>query len=182
MTEPVRTPSLFIRSFAHDSIATIAQQQAFNDRYLPQISAFANSGLNSNSIPNIQRHIGASAGILLTYNLFDGHQKKINQDQQLLRIDQASRQKGLKINEVKTQADALQQKAEKTRTELLKQKQIQTEYKNLLLLYQDEVRSAQISVIDLIAFLKKYSSINLDVRIKEITLNKLINEYNYWNH
>lgn len=182
MTEPVRTPSLFIRSFAHDSIATIAQQQAFNDRYLPQISAFANSGLNSNSIPNIQRHIGASAGILLTYNLFDGHQKKINQDQQLLLIDKAARQKGLKINEVKTQADALQQKAEKTRTELLKQKQIQTEYKNLLMLYQDEVRSAQISVIDLIAFLKKYSSINLDVRIKEITLNKLINEYNYWNH
>jgi hypothetical protein len=49
-------------------------------------------------------------------------------------------------------------------------------------LYQDEVKRAQISVIDLITFLKKYSSINLAVSIKEITLNKLINEYNYWNH
>lgn len=182
MAEPVHTPSLFIRSFAHDSIATIAQQQVFNDRYLPQLSAFANSGLNSNSVPNMQRHIGASAGIQLTYNLFDGHQKKINQDQQMLRIDEATMQKGLKLNEVKTQADAYQQNIEKIRTGLSKEKQIQAEYKDLLLLYQDEVQRAQISVIDLIAFLKKYSDVNLAVSIKEITLNKLINEYNYWNH
>lgn len=182
MTEPVPTSSLFIRSFAHDSIATIAQQQVFNDRYLPQLSAFANSGLNSNSIPNMQRHIGASAGVQLTYNLFDGHQKKINQDQQMLRMNEASMQKELKLNEVKTQADAYLQNIGKIRAGLSKEKQIQAEYKDLLLLYQDEVQRAQISVIDLIAFLKKYRDINLSVSIKEITLNKLINEYNYWNH
>ncbi|MDP2336838.1 MAG: TolC family protein [Bacteroidota bacterium] len=181
-TDPVSKPSLFVRSFLNDSLATVSQQKVFNDRYLPQLSAFANSGLNSNSIPNMQRHIGASAGVLLTYNLFDGHQKKINQDQQLLRIDEASKQKGLKLNEVKTQADAFLQNIRKTRNELINQKQIQAEYKELLVMYQDEVRRAQISVIDLITFLKKYSSINLAVSIKEITLNKLINEYNYWNH
>jgi outer membrane protein TolC len=114
-TEPVSKPSLFVRSFSHDSLATVSQQKVFNDRYLPQLSAFASSGLNSNSIPNIQRHIGASAGVLLTYNIFDGHQKKINQDQQLLRIDEAVRQKGLKLNEVKTQADAFLQNIRKTR-------------------------------------------------------------------
>jgi len=181
-TEPISKSSLFIRSFSHDSLATVFQQKVFNDRYLPQLSAFANSGLNSNSIPNIQRHIGLSAGLLLTYNLFDGHQKKINQDQQLLRIDEAEHQKGLKLNEVKTQADALLQNIGKVRIELNKEKQIQIEYKELLELYQDEVMRAQISVIDLITFLKKYSSINLTVSIKEITLNKLINEYNYWNN
>ena len=180
-TEPISRPSLFIRPYAHDSLATISQQKVFNDRYLLQLSAFANSGLNSNSIPNMQRHVGMSAGLLLTYNLFDGHQKKINEDQQLLRIDEAMHQKGLKLNEVKNQADALLQNISKVRNELIKQKQIQIEYKELLELYQDEVKRAQMSVIDLITFLKKYSSINLAVRIKEITLNKLINEYNYWN-
>ncbi|HEX7585102.1 MAG TPA: TolC family protein [Prolixibacteraceae bacterium] len=181
-TEPVSKPSLFVRSFAHDSLATVSQQKVFNDKYLPQLSAFANSGLNSNSIPNMQRHIGASAGVLLTYNLFDGHQKKINQDQQSLRIDEAAQQKGLKLKEVKTQADAFLQNIGKTRDELIKEKQIQIEYKELLVLYQDEVQRAQISVIDLITFLKKYSSINLAVSIKEITLKKHINEYNYWNN
>jgi hypothetical protein len=83
---------------------------------------------------------------------------------------------------VKTQADALLQNIGKVRIELNKEKQIQIEYKELLELYQDEVKRAQISVIDLITFLKKYSSINLTVSIKEITLNKLINEYNYWNN
>lgn len=181
-TEPISKPSLFIRSFSHDSLATVSQQKVFNDRYLPQLSAFANSGLNSNSIPNMQRHVGLSAGLLLTYNLFDGHQKKINQDQQSLRIDEAEHQKVLKLNEVKTQADAFLQNIGKVRNELLKEKQIQIEYKELLELYQDEVKRAQISVIDLITFLKKYSSINLAVSIKEITLNKFINEYNYWNN
>ena len=181
-TEPINKPSLFISSFSHDSLATVSQQKVFNDRYLPQLSAFANSGLNSNSIPNMQRHIGASAGVLLSYNLFDGHQKKINQDQQLLQIDEAARQTRLKLREVKTQSDAFLQNIGKTRDELIKEKQIQIEYKELLVLYQDEVQRAQISVIDLITFLKKCSSINLAISIKEITLKKLINEYNYWNN
>lgn len=175
------TSSLFIRSFMHDSISTIAQQKTFDDRYLPQLRVYANSGLNSTSIPLMERHIGASAGIQLSYTLFDGHQKKINHEQQLVRMNETSSQKELKLNEVKTQIDAYQHSIDKTRTELVKQRQIQTEYKDLLMLYQNEVRSAQISVIDLIAFLKKYSEINLAVCLKEITLNKLINEYNYWN-
>ncbi len=181
LSELVSSPSLFIQSFAHDSVASLAQQNSFNDRYQPQLNVYANSGLNSTSIPMIERHVGASAGIQLSYTLFDGRQKKINQEQQILRIEEAAAQKSLKIKEVKTQAEALRQNIEKTRLELVKQKQIQAEYKDLLKLYQDEVQRAQISVIDLIAFLKKYSSINLDVSLKEITLNKLINEYNYWN-
>jgi len=181
-TEPLSSPSMFVNSFAFDSLAATTQQKVFNDQYQPQLNAYANSGLNSTSIPMMQRHVGASAGIQLSYTLFDGHQRKINEEQQLLRITEASIQKGLKNNEVKTQADALRQNIEKTRTELIKQKQIQNEYKELLTLYQDEVQRAQISVIDLIAFLQKFSNINLDVSTKEITLNKLINEYNYWNN
>ena len=180
-TEPVKTPSLFIRSFSQDSLATLAQQQVFDDQYRPQLNAYANSGLNSTSIPMMERHVGASAGIQLSYTLFDGHQKKINHEQQLLRIGEAQSLKELKIREVKTRADAFMQNIEKTKAELEKQKEIQAEYKDLLTMYQDEVQRAQISVIDLVAFLQKYSSVNLDISIKEITLKRLINEYNYWN-
>ncbi len=182
MTEPVKIPSLFTRSFSQDSLAALAQQQVFDDQYRPQLNAFANSGLNSTSIPMMERHIGTSAGIQLTYTLFDGHQKKINHEQQLLRIGEAQSLKELKIREVKTRADAFMQNIEKTKAELAKQKEIQAEYKDLLTMYQDEVQRAQISVIDLVAFLQKYSSVNLDIRIKEITLKRLINEYNYWNN
>jgi len=179
--EQVGKPSLFIRQFAHDSLAAVSQQKAFNDRYLPQLNVYANSGLNSNSVPNMQRHIGVSAGVQLTYNLFDGHQKKINDQLQMLRLNEALSQKVLKLNEVETQSDAYLQNIRKIQTELLKERQIQAEYKELLGLYQEEVQRAQISVIDLIAFLKKFSDINLAVSIKEINLNQQINEYNYWN-
>ncbi|HLN74145.1 MAG TPA: TolC family protein [Prolixibacteraceae bacterium] len=182
ITKPRSTPSLFTQSFAYDSLASIAQQNVFNDRYLPLLNVYANSGLNSTSIPQLQRHVGASAGVQLTYNLFDGHQKKINQQQQLLQADAAVRQKDLKINEVVGQAEAYLQNINSTRIELSRQKQIQQQYGDLLKIYQSEVRSAQISVVDFIAFMKKYREMNLAVRLKEIMLNKLINEYNYWNH
>ncbi len=180
-SEPVKTPSLFIRSFSSDSLAAIAQQKSFDDQYQPQLNVFANSGLNSTSIPRMEHHIGASAGIQLTYTLFDGHQKKINQEQQMIRIDEARKLKELKAQEVRTQADAFLRNIEKTKVELIRKIEIQSEYKDLLTLYQDEVQRAQISVIDLIAFLQKYSGVNLDISIKEIMLKKLINEYNYWN-
>lgn len=182
ITKPRSTPSLFTQSFAYDSLASIAQQNVFNDRYLPLLNVYANSGLNSTSIPQLQRHVGASAGVQLTYNLFDGHQKKINQQQQLLQADAAVRQKDLKINEVVGQTEAYLQNINSTRIELSRQKQIQQQYGDLLKIYQSEVRSAQISVVDFIAFMKKYREMNLAVRLKEIMLNKLINEYNYWNH
>ena len=182
MTAPLKTPSLFVRSFSHDSLAAITQQIVFDDQYLPQLNVYANSGLNSTSIPMMERHVGASAGIQLSYTLFDGHQKKINQEKQVLRLNEVQSLKELKVREVTAQAGAYLQNIEKTKVELSRQKKIQAEYKDLLSLYQEEVQRAQISVIDLIAFLQKYSSINLEVSIKEITLKKLINEYNYWNH
>jgi outer membrane protein TolC len=181
-TEPVTKPSLFIQPFSHDSLTTLAQQKVFNDRYLPQLNVYANSGLNSTSIPNIQRHFGASAGLQFTYSLFDGGQKKINEEQLSLRIDESTRQKELKLKEVKTQADAYLKNIQKLKEELLKEKQIQAEYKELFVLYQYEVQRAQISMIELITLLKKRSEINLAITLKEITINKLINEYNYWNH
>lgn len=182
ITKPRNAPSLFAQSYAYDSLALVAQQNVFNDRYLPLLNVYANTGLNSTSIPMLQRHVGASAGVQFTYNLFDGHQRKINQQQQLLQIDAAARQKELKINEVKGQADAYLQNINSTRIELDRQKQIQQQYGDLLKLYQMEVRSAQMSIIDFIAFLKKFREITLAVSLKEIMLNKLINEYNYWNH
>jgi outer membrane protein TolC len=174
-SEPVTKP------FAHDSLTTLAQQKVFNDRYLPQFNVYANSGLNSTSIPNIQRHFGASAGVQFTYNLFDGRQKKINEEQLILQLNETSQQKELKINEVKTQADAYLKNIRKLEEELQKEKQIQAEYKELFMLYQDEVKRAQISVIELIALLQKRSAVNLNIVLKEITIKKLINEYNYWN-
>ncbi len=182
MTTPVRENSLFIRTYRQDSLAAVSRQQISNDQYRPQINLFANSGLNSTSISSIERRVGMSVGIHLSYTIFDGHQKKLNEQQQMLAIDEASALKELKLKEVKNQVNAYLQTINKAKEELEQQKQIRQQYHDLLNLYHDELQQAQISVIDFIAYLKKYSDVNLSVALKEITLKKLINEYNYWNH
>lgn len=182
MTAPVTGNSLFTQTYEQDSLLAANQTAIFNDQYRPQINLFANSGLNSTSIPSIERHVGLSAGVHLSYTLFDGHQKKINEQQQMLAIDEASTQKELKLKQVQSQANAYLQTIDKTQDELTQQKQIQQQYDALLNLYRDELQRAQISVIDFVAYLKKYSDVNQAVVQKEITLKKLINDYNYWNH
>lgn len=174
--------SLFILPYQQDSLRSVNSLQIEKDQYRPQVNLFLNSGLNSTAIPNIERRVGMSAGLHFSYILFDGHQKKINERQQQLHLEDLLHQKKIKQQEIQSQRKAYLSSIEKSRDELNKQKRIQKEYDDLMYLYQEELKRAQIGILDFINYLKKYSDVNLAVAQKEITLNKLINEFNYWNN
>ena len=182
LSEVQDKPSLFLKSYQNDSLAAVWQQKVFDNRYKPQVNLFANSGLNSTSLPNMGRHIGMSAGFQFTYTLFDGHQKSISDRQQMLLIEDAGRQRELKKQEVGNQMEGYRQAVESARTTLERDRKLQSEYEGLFTLYAEELKSAQISIIDYMAFLRQYSAQKLTTRLHSISLNQLINEYNYWNH
>ncbi len=174
--------SLFLESFQKDSLSAIWQQKVFENQYKPQVKLYANSGLNSTSIPNIGNHFGISAGIQLTYTIFDGKQKNINRQQQLLLIEQVSQQKGLKNNELINQLLAYKKAIESTNNAIKKGKILEKEYDKLLLIYSEELKNAQVSIMDYLNFLQQYNLNKLSLQKNKIELNKLINEYNYWNN
>jgi hypothetical protein len=173
--------SLFLKAFQEDSLASIWQQKTFNNHYRPQIKVFANSGVNSTSIPFIERHVGMSAGVQFTYTLFDGRQKSINQQQQIILINEATLLKELKDTELKNQIEGYRKAIESTKASIEKETAINKEYDELLNLYIQELKTAQVSIIDYLGFLQKYNTRKLNLEIQSITLNKLMNEYNYWN-
>jgi outer membrane protein TolC len=82
--------SIFVKEYQDDSLSAVWQQKVFNNQYLPQVKLYANTGLNSTSMAYLGNHTEMSAGIQLTYTLFDGRQKEINRQQQIALIEATS--------------------------------------------------------------------------------------------
>ena len=78
---------LFEKRFALDSLRISADQNVFENQYRPQVSVYGNSGLNAVDLNNLQRRFGLSAGLRLTIPIYDGHQKKYNELQNKLKLD-----------------------------------------------------------------------------------------------
>ncbi len=173
--------SLFLQSYNEDSLSAKVQQNVFDNRYKPQVKVFANTGLNSTSIPYLGNHFGMSAGLQLTYTLYDGKQKQINQQQQLVLVDQAMHEKELKKSEIQKQKSAYISAIQSLNLSISKEEKLQNDYNEILTLYNQELQTAQVGIIDYLNFLQQFNQNKLALQNHIIERNKLIVEYDYWN-
>lgn len=182
MTQSVKSVSSFIAPYINDSLTAIAQNRLFNNRYLPKVMLYSNAGLNAVSLNGIEKKFGLSAGIRLSYTLFDGKQKQVSREQSLVRVDQAQALKKIKIKNIRMQRSALLMAIAEARDNLRKQGMLKQNYQNLIALYKVEVQKGQVPVTGFLMALRNYNDLKLSYGLQEIKLYKLINEYNYWNH
>ena len=174
--------SLFLQTYILDSLSALIQQKVFEGQYKPQIKVYANTGLNSTSIPYLENHFGLSAGVQMTYTLFDGKQKQINHQQQFVLMEQATREKEIKLAEVQSQKTSYLNAIRALNASIDKEKRLQKDYDDILSLYNDELQNAQLGIIDYLNFLQLYNQSKLTLEYHKIERNKLIVEYNYWNN
>ena len=182
MTTPVRVTSSFVAPYVNDSLYAIAQNRMFNNRYLPKVMFYSNAGLNAVSLNGLEKKFGLSAGIRLSYTLFDGKQKEINKEQSLIKIGQAQSLKRIKSKNIRIQRTSLLKSIAEAKANLQKQEKLKHNYKNLIALYKVEVQKGQVTVTGFLMALRNYNNLKLSYGLQEIKLYKLINEYNYWNH
>ncbi len=182
MTAPVKAVSSFVAPYVNDSLTAIAQNRVFNNRYLPKVTLYSNAGLNGVSLNGLERKFGLSAGIRLTYTLFDGRQREINKEQSLVRIDQAQSLKRIKFKDIRIQRTSLLKSIAEVKANLQKQEKLKQNYENLIALYKVEVQKGQVPITGFLMALRNYNNLKLLYGLQEIKLYKLINEYNYWNH
>lgn len=177
---PSQTNSLFTSQFRLDSLSIKAAQENYNLKYLPQINAFGDAGLNATYLPGVNR-LGFSVGLSLTWNLFDGHQQKINDEKTSIQLSNINTdlkyfesQNDIRKKNLLSQIDNLDKQLS------LIDKQL-SEYENLLNLYKIEIKESLISVLELKTLIREISA---KQQIKTNTLMSkeiLINSYNYWN-
>lgn len=180
LNSPNVTSSLFSSTFQLDRLSLKAEQNVFDLQYLPQINAFGDAGLNATYQPTLNR-MGFSIGLSLKWNLFDGHQKKINNEKinfKLLNIETDRKyfesQNDIRKRNILCQIENIDKQL------LLIDKQL-SEYNNLLDLYKTEIIESLISVLELKTLVKEMST-KQQVKINVLMAKEIsINAYNYWN-
>ena len=182
ISQPVKSVSSFIAPYINDSLTAIAQNRLFNNRYLPKVMFYSNAGLNAVLLNGIEKKFGLSAGIRLSYTLFDGKQKQVSREQSLVQIDQARSLRRIKTKDILIQRTSLLKAIAEARDNLQKQGKLKYNYQNLIALYKVEVQKGQVPVTGFLMALRNYNDLKLSYGLQEIKLYKLINEYNYWNH
>ncbi len=182
LSSPEEKTSAFLMPYTNDSLTALAENKLFNNRYEPTVTFFSNAGLNAVQLPGIQHNLGLGLGLRLTYTLFDGRQKQVNKAQSLIRIDQASQLKDLKSKDLRMKRTQLLRAIAEARKNLQEQGKLKKQYQELISLYKAEVQKGQVSITAFLMALKNYNDMNLSYGLQQISLNKLINQYNYWNH
>jgi len=173
--------SYFLESYLLDSLKLITEKNINESNYKPQISFFVNGGLNAVNYTEIWKKVGISTGINMTFSLYDGNQKDLNNYLIDIRGQNISGQKNFfrYQNEIRKK-NILKELSGQEKLLALQEKQLEN-YQSLLELYRNQFVSGEVSLLEYINILKSYVSFK-----NEIILNKnqqllIINEYNYWN-
>ena len=175
----VRSSQFLIR-YDLDSLNIEAKQLVFEQKYKPQLSLFANAGMNAIYTPSFNR-FGFATGLNFSWNIFDGNQKKIQYDKSLIEMKTLEFEKKnfsnqYHINKEKylSQILAIDKQMNIVQSQLL-------EYKKLYDLYSFELSQAQVSIMDFKNLIRDISAKKQENLRLKMQKQALINSYNYWN-
>ena len=177
------TPSHFFyqKTFENDSLQVVANQHVFENQYKPQITAYANTGLNAVEIPNIYRRFGASAGLRLTIPIYDGKQRKYNAQQSVIKEESLEFYKENAKVQLNNNLKAIKQQTESLKkNRLLLQKQLEKQ-RNILEIYKGKLVQGQVSIVDYLNVIQNYK-LNVYTKLQIQTNQWLLeSQYNYIN-
>jgi outer membrane protein TolC len=171
----------FEGKYANDSLSIMAQQVVSNSKYKPQFELFGNTGLNSTQTSTVPHNLGLSAGFHLNIPIYDGHQKRITENQNKILLENSRIHRNSNSTRIKSELSLIDSQVE-TQKELLALLDLQLKkIKALINANESKLLLGQISTIEYIVVLQEYT---LTFQSKlEIQTNMwlLINQYNYLN-
>lgn len=175
------THSKFITGYKLDSLGVLAEQSVFEQKYKPQLYFFANAGLNAIYLPTIDR-LGFSTGITFNWTIFDGHQRKIQQQKALISMDNIEFEKQNFITQhTINKRKILDQIQASVVNESIVSEQVK-QYELLIDTYKKELAMGQLSIMDLKNVLNDLAAKKQELLLITMERQVLINSYNYWNY
>jgi len=173
--------SQFLISYKLDSLSIVANQSICEMKYKPQLSAFVNAGLNAVNIPSFNR-LGFSTGLTFSWNIYDGGQRKMEQEKSRVNINTLQFDKShfiteqeINKNKIKSQIKSLDERG------IILENQLQ-QYDKLYKVYENELSQGLVSVMDFKNLLKDITAKKQDYLLQKMEKQLLINSYNYWNY
>jgi len=173
--------SQFLASYKLDSLGIIADQSISELKYKPQLSAFANAGLNAVNVPTFNR-LGFSAGLTFSLNLYDGNQRKLEKEKSSMNINTLQFEKNHFITQREINKDKIKSQLKSLDERRLILENQLSQYDKLYKVYENELSQGLVSVMDFKNLLKDITTKKQDYLLQEMEKQLLVNSYNYWNY
>jgi outer membrane protein TolC len=171
----------FIKQFQLDSLNLTAAQNIFNTQYRPIVSLYSSAGLNAVYLPTIYKRLGWEVGIMVTQRIFDGHQRKMNDEKTKILQQSTAINSQFFVQKNESQKKSFLQVIHSADEQIeAVQKQIK-DYDTLINYYQNQIINGQGSVIDYITILRSSAALQLNIATLQTNRLLAINNYNYWN-
>jgi outer membrane protein TolC len=171
----------FEKRYELDSLASVNLQAISENKYLPQVTLFFNTGLNAVELSGIQRKVGFSAGVNFAYPLYDGGQRSISRQQNELSLQTISFYKENTRTVIENQKSIA-----KTRIDIQKKNlerlQVQIRnYSTVLTVSETEFKQGIISVVEYLTLLRNFIDLKKNLVSMQHDYQMEISNYNYWN-
>jgi len=170
---------LFLKQFTIDSLQIINERTALGLKYNPSVKWFADAGILTSKPETFYKHFGASAGVSLSIPIFDGQQKKL-EDQKL-----SIRENTRSFNNISSKKQYDQQYL-RLKGELQGIKEIRSQLTAQLLISDQLVKSLKsqleqgiAKMTDYLNALRNYRNINHTLNMTDIEMLSIVNEMNY---
>ncbi len=171
----------FFKKYELDSMALSNQQLVFETKYLPQLKLFFNTGLNAVETNGIERKFGLSAGLSFSLPIFDGGQKSLTRQQNLISQNTVSnynkyfsRNLELFLSNSASKLISLNQNIDDLNKQI-------ADYAKVMDISVRDLNNGDISVIEFLTILKNFIDLKKNKIQKENEYQLEINNYNYWN-
>lgn len=176
----INSTSQFLTSFKLDSLNVTTSLSIEELKYKPDLSLFADAGLNAVYLPSFNR-LGFSTGISFKMNMFDGNQKKIMRDRAAISIRTIDFEK----NNFMIKNDIYKNKTINNIKSLNERLNIVEgqlgQYRILLDAYSRELAHGDVSILEYKNLIRDIVAKKQESLILKMDTQMLINSYNYWN-
>ena len=172
---------LYFQSFINDSLKLINDYNQINLEYKPKINIFGDAGYFSSLNIHPERNFGAGAGINLTVPIYDGHQKRMQIDKNLIAEQTRQGYRDFYIMQFNQQMNELfrQLSANRQLDGLIEQQVIYAG--NLVDANHKLLEKGEVRVADYLIAVSNYlTSTHEQVRNK-VERYLIISQINYWN-
>lgn len=181
LTSDVENKSNFLLTYTLDSLKIITEKKLNESNYKPQVALFINGGLNAVSYNEIWKKVGISTGFNITFDIYNGGQRDLNNKLADIKKVNLSNNKTMFLEQNSQRKRYLLKEIEGL-NKLLEPLEKQLEnYRLLLDLYRDEFVAGEVSLLDYINILKSYITFKNEIINNKNQQATIINEFNYWN-
>lgn len=174
-----RSDYLFLKQFSIDSLQIVNERTSLGLRYKPSVKWFADAGILTSKPETFYRHFGASAGFSLSVPIYDGQQRKL--EDQKLSIRENSRSFNNSISRKLYDQQYLRLNGElqgikDIRVRLSEQLRISDQLVKSL---KSQLETGIVKMTDYLNALRSYRNINHNLNMTDNEMLSIINEMNY---